>query len=69
MIPLDLPAQDVQIILQNAQTQGLSIESYIMNLVHKDNPVSLLDVVADLPEPTEQHDGLAIQQSLRSEWN
>lgn len=70
MIPLDLPPQEAIFIVNNAQKQGLSIEQYVMSVVHKDTLGDMLlsDFLDTLPSPKKHYDGLAIQQELRNEW-
>lgn len=70
MIPLDLPPQEAIVIVNNAQKQGLSIEQYVMSVVHKDTLGDMLlsDFLESLPLPQAQYDGLAIQKELRNEW-
>lgn len=70
MIPLDLPPQEAIVIVNNAQKQGLTIEQYVMSIVHKDTLGDMLlsDFLDTLPSPKKHYDGLTIQQELRDEW-
>ena len=67
---LDLPPNTEQVIVNNAQKQGLSVEQYVMSIVHKDTLGDMLlsDFLDTLPAPKAQYDGLAIQKELRNEW-
>lgn len=70
MITLDLPPEQTIAIVNNAQKQGLTIEQYIITMMHKDTLGDMLlsDFLETLPPPKQHYDALAIQQEARDEW-
>lgn len=78
MIVLELPPQTLQIIEQVAHKNGQSIQDFITISAYEKALQSfatpkqgelLTDFIKTLPNRNKLGDGLAIQQSLRDEWD
>ncbi|WP_386693991.1 hypothetical protein [Lonepinella sp. MS14435] len=74
---LDLPLPIEQMIIKNAQHNGLSVTNYLAKLIAQDNTKSvatenpMIMRAKSIVKPTsyEQYDAVTLQRMMRDEWN
>lgn len=67
---IDLPPHIEQIIISQAQIQGISVAEFIIQKVANETPNPMIEAVMAL-EPSQSFkevDAVALQRELRDEW-